>query len=246
MLARFAQGGTVPRHLCRTAALVAALTVVAAGCGGAPAAPSTPLTPTPPSVPAPMFPLVTLTGLVTDAAGNPLASDVVVYPLRMTPAWSGPWGRGGRADASGRYVIADAPQHDDIVYVRAWRNGYVQQCATSLALAADANADLRLTPQTQAVTIGLPSPPNTRQISGTVFTMRNGEREPAAGVWVGWEAMMDTVVADTITDAQGRYRLCGLPLEPIRDLFAVRAGTNRPFYAMAAAGGETVVDFEIR
>ena len=41
----------------------------------------------------------------------------------------------------------------------------------------------------------------------------DNERRPVAGVWVGRAPMMDTVVAETFTDAQGRYRICGLPRE---------------------------------
>ena len=90
------------------------------------------------------FPLVTVTGQVTDAAGRPTAANVVVYPLRSSPAWYGAWGRGSQADASGRYRIANAPEHHDTVYVRAWKVGYFQQCATAGILAGDTSADLTL------------------------------------------------------------------------------------------------------
>jgi hypothetical protein len=56
---------------------------------------------------------------------------------------------------------------------------------------------------------------------------------------------MDTVVADTRTDAQGRYRLCGLPRERIDSVFAVRIGTYRPVMASVEAGGDAVIDFEL-
>ena len=189
--------------------------------------------------------MVTVTGQVTDAAGRPIMANVVVYPLRMSPAWYGPWGRGSQTDASGRYRIANAPEHHDTVYVRAWKDGYVQQCATAVVLASDASADLTLTAKADAVITGLPAPPNSRQISGTVYQMKDNERQPLAGVWVGWEPIMDTVVADTVTDSQGRYRLCGLPRDRVDALFAVRQGTLAPVYATAAAGGDAVIDFEV-
>jgi hypothetical protein len=130
------------------------------------------------------------------------------------------------------------------VFVVAWKDGYVQQCAVSVILAADTSADLTLTPRADAVIAGLPAPPNSRQISGTVYTKDN-ERHPLAGVWVGWEPVMDTVVAHTMTDSQGRYRLCGLPRDRIANLFAVRLGTLSPVSAEAPAGGDTAIDFSI-
>lgn len=58
---------------------------------------------------------------------------------------------------------------------------------------------------------------------------------------------MDTVVADTFTDAQGRYRICGISRDRITGLFAVRIvrGPGRPAYAEVEAGGDAVVDFEL-
>ena len=56
---------------------------------------------------------------------------------------------------------------------------------------------------------------------------------------------MDTVVADTRTDAQGRYRLCGLSTTRIIGLFAVRPGSNQPAYVTAEANGDTTLDFEL-
>jgi len=85
--------------------------------------------------------------------------------------------------------------------------GYVQQCAAAVVLASDTSADLTLTAKADAVLTGLPAPPNSRQISGSVYQMKDNERLPFANVWVGWEPIMDTVLADTVTDSQGRYRL---------------------------------------
>jgi hypothetical protein len=231
-----------PKQRARTTALATWLTVLMSGCGRDAVIPINPVAPTP-RPPAPTFPLVTVTGQVIDAAGRPTAASVVVYPLRTSEAWYGPWGRGSQTDASGRYRITNAPEHHDTVYVRAWKDGYVQQCATAVSLVADASADLTLTAKADVVIAGLPTLPNTRHISGTVYSIKDNEQQPLAGVGVGWEAMMDTVVADTVTDAQGRYRLCGLPQDRIQGLYAVRAGTNRPVYAEAATGGDTVIDF---
>jgi hypothetical protein len=230
------------------ALLISGLLMVAtAGCGRDSVASTTfiPTAPTPPPVIA-TGPLVTVSGHVTDPAGSPVPAMVSVFPLRMSPAWSGPWGRGAQADASGRYQITNAPEHHDTVFVRAWKAGYVQQCATTVTLPTDASADLKLTPLANVLITGLPTSPDTRQVSGTVFEIRGNERRPTAGVWVGWEPIMDTVVAETHTDAQGRYRICGLSRERL-EVFAVRPGVNppRPIYGVVETGGDAVIDFEL-
>ena len=56
---------------------------------------------------------------------------------------------------------------------------------------------------------------------------------------------MDGTFADTRTDAQGRYRLCGIPTGKIDALFAVRVNSNRPVYVSVGPGGDAVVDFEL-
>lgn len=228
-------------NLCATC--VAVLTLACGGDSVAPLAPTAPTAPTPP--PPSVFPLVTVTGQVTDAAGRPTAASVVVYPLRSSPAWYGAWGRGSQTDASGRYRIANAPEHHDTVYVRAWKDGYFQQCATAGILAGDTSADLTLVAKADVVITGLPALPNSRQIGGTVYTTKDNQRQPLAGAWVGWEMAMDTVVADTVTDSQGRYRLCGLPRDRVSGLYAVKVGTNAPVYTQVAAGGDAVIDFEV-
>jgi hypothetical protein len=222
----------------------ACLAVLTSACGGGSVAPLAPTAATPPPPPS-VFPLVTVTGQVTDAAGRPIPSSVVVFPLRSSPAWYGAWGRGSQTDASGRYRIANAPEHHDTVYVRAWKDGYFQQCATAGVLAGDTSADLTLVAKADVVITGLPALPDARQIGGTVYTTKDNQRQPLAGALVGWEMAMDTVVADTVTDSHGRYGLCGLPRDRVTGLYAVKVGTYAPVYTEAAAGGDVVIDFEV-
>jgi hypothetical protein len=169
---------------------------------------------------------------------------VGAYPLRASQAWTGQWRRTARADASGRYRIPNVPEHHDTVYVKAWKDGYVQQCATAVRLETDTGADLTLTAKANVLLTGLPSSPNTRHVSGTVYEMHENGRRRVAGVWVGWEPIMDTVIAETFTDAEGRYRICGLPRERL-EVFAVRIGTYRPVSRFVEAGGDARTDFEL-
>jgi hypothetical protein len=230
-----------PIRRAHTNLIATCLVVLTSACGDSVTSP-VPTRPTP-QRPAPTFPVVTVAGQVTDPFGSPVAADVLVYPLRMSEAWYGPWGRRGQSDASGRYRIPDAPEHHDTVFVRAWRDGYVQQCATTAVLAEDTNADVILTGRADVVVAGLPDLPNTRQISGTVYSLKDNARQPVVGVSVGWEPIMDTVVADTVTDMQGRYRLRGLPRDRVNALYALRPTTRDPVYVDVAPGGDAVIDF---
>jgi hypothetical protein len=121
----------------------------------------------------------------------------------------------------------------------------VQQCAAAVTLASDTTADLTLTRVAEVAIVGLPTIPAARQISGTVYTVKDGQRQPLAGASVGWEMDMDTVVADTVTDPQGRYRLCGLPNDHMYGLYAVKVGTWAPVYTEVAAGGDALLDFDL-
>ena len=119
-------------------------------------------------------------------------------------------------------------------------------------LAGDASADLTLVAKADVVITGLPALPNSRQIGGTVYTTKDNvyttkdnQRQPLPGAWVGWEMAMDTVVADTVTDSQGRYRLCGLPrIASLVSSLCRRARWLRSTHR-AAAGGDAVIDFEV-
>ena len=227
------------------ASIGVSLTIVVVGCGRDTVVPLTSLPTAPtPSPAVPTGPLVTVSGEVRDPIGRPVNAMVAAYPLKWSVAWSGPWGRSAQADAFGRYRISNVPEHHDTVYVKAWKAGYVQQCAAAVRPEADTGVDLTLTPKQDALLTGLPSSPDTRHVSGTVYAMRENERRPVAGVWVGWEPIMDTVVAETFTDEQGRYRICGLPRERL-EVFAVRIGIYRPVSQVVEAGGDALSDFEL-
>jgi hypothetical protein len=181
--------------------------------------------------------------MVIEAGGSGLVASVAASPLRFTNPWSGA-PRSIHADTAGQYRLS-LPAHADTVYVRAWKNGYVQQCAAAVTLQADASVNLTLATYANARTTGLPTSPDLRHVSGVVYEMTAGGRRPVADAWVGWEPIMDTVVADTRTDAQGRYRLCELPQDRIDGLFAVRVGSNRPVFVSVEAGADAVMDLDL-
>lgn len=85
-------------------------------------------------------------------------------------------------------------------------------------------------------------PPGTRTVTGRVFVNQDGVRTPAAGAFVGFE-FFDYVAASTITDAAGRFLLCGLPTTQLQ-LGASSTSTNGASVSIES-GGDTTVDIEL-
>ena len=77
-----------------------------------------------------------------------------------------------------------------------------------------------------------------------VFELTVDGRQPIADVRVAMD-VLDAVVAETSTDATGRYLLCGLAQEPLDGLFAYKNG-----YALVSfnvgPGSDAVIDIEIK
>jgi hypothetical protein len=124
------------------------------------------------------------------------------------------------ADAAGRYQLSDLPSSS--VWLQAWigtRGDYVQQCAAPMVRVSGAvTADIQLVSKANlfALSSSPPTPaPGTRFVSGMVFKDGVSGREPVVGAFVAFEPYesIETIAADTVTDAAGRYLLCGLPEE---------------------------------
>jgi hypothetical protein len=220
------------------------LAAITLACGGETSAPAVTM-PTAPTPAAPAFPTVTLTGRVIDRASGGAASGtwVGVGSVQGTAPWVGAPGS-ARVDGDGRYQL-QVREDPGPAYVKSSKAGYVQQCAVSVTLQADVNVDITITPVADVVTDGLPTAPNLRHISGVVYELTDNGRQPLPNAWVGWDAFLDTVVAETRTDAHGRYRLCGIPTGRIDGLFANRVNANRPVYRSTGPGADAVVDFEL-
>ena len=207
---------------------------------------------TPSPVPAPTAPLHTLSGLVTERfSGRPVqGANISIWPQQIPAGgWSA---RVVRSDGNGRYEFHGLP-----VVGRVWataadtgdafRYAYVQQCATTVTIEGDTALDLVVssTADLTALNLGPPSTPSgSRVVSGTIYEQTATGRQPASNVWVGWDAFLDTVVAETRSDSDGHYVLCGMPTDRTTGLFAAPAYGN-VVYATVDAGLNAVLDFEI-
>jgi hypothetical protein len=110
-------------------------------------------------------------------------------------------------DADGRYQFSNVPNGH--VVLGAYPPHAYQPCA-AIAAVSDANAvtdfevvDSAATrPETAA---------DSPTLSGIVYRSTNAGRQPVAGAVIEFE-YSPVIAATTITDAQGRYSLCHLPL----------------------------------
>jgi hypothetical protein len=206
-----------------------------------PVAPTTPAAPTVPTT-------VTLSGVVTED-GRPIANarvEISTLQACTPPARCTTQSYAGAAttDASGRYTLARIPE-GATAWAIARREGYVQQCAANVvAMHADANLDLKLTSTANLSTAHPISDPGLRTVSGAVVEATPTGKQLVQGAWVGWEALLDTVVAETTSDAAGRYLLCGLPRERISGLFAYKQGYAVD-YVSVQPGGDAIVEIEV-
>jgi hypothetical protein len=163
--------------------IVLSLAVSISACGDESSLVSSPTSPSPPPPPV-SRPTVAVAGVVTDSGRPVKNAGVGAAPLRWTALWSGR-PREARSDASGRYQLTNLPQDPEVAYVRAYKDGYVQQCASAVTLQADASADMTLAEYANARIAGLPVAPNQRQLSGVVYGVIDGERRAPRGRRVG-------------------------------------------------------------
>ena len=233
-----------------TLALVAARLVIGlvtamfvSACSPAPQSPTTPTTPpaTPPGT-------VTLSGIVSERISG--------RPIEGVRVWA--YNKEVASDAAGRYRISGIPPSDQSFGVFATKPEYWQQCWVTVRLTADITLDLTLTSRANlgaANSQPPPRAPGTRSISGVVFEMTADGRQPVADVgvfveyWRGRAVFGGDVVAGTLTDATGRYLLCGLPEELVGGeglyVFALKNGYGQEGFDVGP-GSDAVIDIEIK
>jgi hypothetical protein len=236
-----------PRRGRLVIAVCLALIVVACG-RNEPVVPASPVEPT--AQTAPTVPTLTLSGAVSED-GQPIG-DAAVQVYGSQSCSSGCTSRdfdggSGTTDAAGRYSIAVRRPEEAAaaVWAVARKTGYVQQCVASATVPAAASLDMRLTSLANLSAARPQSGPGSRTVSGTVFESTTTGRLPVEGASVGWQGLFDAVVAETRSDEEGRYLLCGLPLGPFSGLFAQKLGYGAVSYGTVNAGSDGNVDIEL-
>jgi hypothetical protein len=147
-------------------------------------------------------------------------------------------------DAAGRYRLIGLPAQVK-VWLQTWKDGYVQQCAApQVTLLGVTRVDAQLISKASlSASSAQPSAPGFRSVSGVVYESTEAGKRPVAGAFVTYEPLMDFPAAVTITDATGRYLLCGLPDEQAA-LIGTAVG-RRGAWVSAPPGQSTGIDITL-
>jgi hypothetical protein len=141
-------------------------------------------------------------------------------------------------DADGRYRFSNVPNGQVFLFGGA---PHAYQPCVAIATVSGANGEKDIELLDSAVTRPLTAA-DSPILSGIVYRYTNAGRQPVAGAAIEFEYPA-AIVAQTITDAQGRYSLCGLPMG--------RGGLNVWLDGLPVGGsivnisGDQVLDFEL-
>jgi hypothetical protein len=126
-------------------------------------------------------------------------------------------------------------------WVHAQKKGYVQPCTTPIR--GDAPLNVQLVSRAALSGATLPSPDGFRTVSGVVDQITKKGTQPVADVAVDWEPDEDWAAAYTYSDANGRFSLCGLPVDAV----TIRAVNSIGSYATSTVPpSETTVELTLQ
>jgi hypothetical protein len=151
-------------------------------------------------------------------------------------------------DGSGRFSFT-VPQGAQVRLQGSLTNAY-QPCQVVVRADTDVAHDIHLVVDRQQLGAHLPAEllARTPVLSGVVYEADgDGRRTPVADVRVELDGLygLGWVAATTLTDADGRYILCGLADEPSTYVFASKSG-YRLFESNVTLNGNTTLDIEMR
>ena len=154
------------------------------------------------------------------------------------------WWANGRqqTDPSGRYELTRLPAAATVI-VDVWADGYVQQCAAPpIRMETDATVDVQLVSKENVTSRpdGIPMTSGFRFVSGRVLENTPEGQRPVQGTFVDYEPYMDFPAAWTVTDANGRYLICGIPADSPAVIGVNVKGVAK--YATAEPGQTTGID----
>lgn len=162
-------------------------------------------------------------------------------------------GRGGATtgaiavDASGRYAFF-VPPTTTVVTVQGLATGH-QPCAVVVRPTGDVTADVDVVTDAAAFGAHLPADLAARQptLSGIVYESTPQGRQPVSNAWVWLDGSfgLGNRVADTRTDADGRYVLCAMP-DKVGLVLQVSALGFDLFETTTSLAGLTGLDVELR
>jgi len=237
------------RQRLRCLSAVVCLGLLLTACGSnEPLTSATPLAPNPLATApaAPVVPSVALSVVVTEN-GHPVENATVEVQWPCGGSCSSAIGPGGMTDVAGRYVVARLPD-GETVWVTAYKDGFVQQCAATAVTRTGVTLDVGLTSIANLSTAQPLSGAGSRSVSGTVFESTAAGRQSVADASVS--ALSEALpygepVAFTSSDAAGRYWLCGLSQGRIPYVTAQKEGYNSNS-SPVGPGTDTSFDIQLR
>jgi hypothetical protein len=123
-----------------------------------------------------------------------------------------------------------------------------QPCAVTLAPKGDTTADLHVITDVGQLGNNIPASlrAQTPTISGLVYEQTSQGPRPLPGAWVYLDGVYGdgNIIASTLTDADGRYLLCGVPTFDSLVLVAWSAGFKIFFHANPSS--TPTLDIELR
>jgi hypothetical protein len=227
-----------------TRVLIIGLALLATGCSGTP----TPATSPSPQSPVPGAPAppqgTTISGVVYESTPEGLRPlpgvglDISVEYQSWPPMVT--------TDNEGRYQLALLSSQN--FKVRAEKPGYSQPCAATFMPTANTVLDIYMVPDAILSTAGVPSSMPTRQpvVMGNVSEkMANGDTRRLSGAMViadfsggmGWSPS-----ATTMSDAAGRYFLCGVTSTLGIELYVTKSGYQSATVSAGLGGGRFDVE----
>lgn len=152
-------------------------------------------------------------------------------------------------DASGHFSLSNEPVGTALIF--AYKDGWRQPCATVFDINGNTSHDVFLVSDPSYVGTALPAELTTAPtLTGIVYETTAAGRVPVAGAAVGVEVEPDLPTATTMTDANGRYLICGLPsgtkgFPALLSLSAGKGGYVTTDLATTLSGSVTTLDVEI-
>ena len=216
--------------------------IMIAACSGA----DPPTSPSPQVVAPPVPSTRTVTGLVwlySPTAPQRLAGVDMEIWLEQ-PSRGGPAGS-VKSNSEGRFSF-EVPS-DALVRLYARPQGLYQPCMSTVRV-DQTEATIRLVAESHLLQARDWSDfAVERRLSGTIFEASPSGRLPIADAWVQVDGVYGDgrPLADTRTDANGRFVVCGLEGNPIHALVVAKAGYQLAYPRLPTQGGGPL-DVELR
>src|SRR5262245_50948444 len=148
----------------------------------------------------------------------------------------------------GRYQFTVPVSTTRIFLERGSQAGH-QPCGVTLPPGDNLAADLHVVADDSRLGANLPAElaAKTPTLSGVVYENTPEGRRPVPGAWVWLDGLngLGVLVADTLTDADGRYLLCGVPAAP-RLALSVSATGFEPVDLSSDQIGTANIDIEMK